>query len=83
MKSKSFTLVLLLCAFSIYGQTTDSIKAENTFTNLEEALKNQSNVLRLDLSNQFFDKLPASIAKFKNLTYLSLKNNYTTNPESR
>lgn len=76
MKFKFLSAILFCCSLSIYGQTDDSIKIENTYSNLEEALKNPDNVYRLDLSNQFFNQFPASVAKFKNLRYLSLKNDH-------
>lgn len=54
--------------------TTDTEKA---YKSLEEALKSPDKVYRLDLSNQQFKTLPDSTwSKFKNLEYLSLKNDH-------
>ena len=61
----------MLCTLS--AQNTDSSKVY-TFKNLEEALENPDKVKSLDLSNQEIDFNSVSLSKFKNLEYLSLKN---------
>jgi len=70
--------LLLVSFFQVSAQTTtDSIVISKEYNNLEEALKNPNEVLRLNLSNQNFNTLPDSIwDKFKNLEYLSLKNDH-------
>lgn len=77
---KYTSIFLLLFTFlfqSVQAQTSpDSSIMKKEFDNLDDALKNPQNVLRLNLSNQKF-QIPDSIwLKFVNLQYLSLKNDH-------
>lgn len=79
--------IIILCAYSqiVLGQSKlDSIsinKADSTlltkeFTSIEDALRNPELVYRLNLSNKNFIIPNEHWAKFKNLQYLSLKNDH-------
>ncbi|MBC7494279.1 MAG: leucine-rich repeat domain-containing protein [Flavobacterium sp.] len=70
-------LVFSLCIASLFSQqTADSLSLKKTFTNLQDALKNPDQVYRLDLSNQKLSNSVVNWQKFKNLEYLSLKNDH-------
>jgi Leucine-rich repeat (LRR) protein len=73
--------ILVLCFFLIIqkvsAQDSDSSLFTKNFTNLNEALNNPDKVFRLDLSNQILNNAQIeSIAKFKNLIFLNLKNDH-------
>jgi Leucine-rich repeat (LRR) protein len=74
----SFLLLLFTAAVQkLSAQSADSAALWKNYTDIQDALKNPDQVYRLDLSNQFlsdaqFDVLP----KFKNLRYLSLKDDH-------
>ena len=69
-------LLVLAPQNNALGQAADSLLNAKEFTTLDDALKTPDQVLRLNLSNQRFDKFPAEIIKFKNLQYLSLRNDH-------
>ena len=75
-------LFYFLVVFNLYGaslfsqQTAESLSLKKTFTNLQDALKNPDQVYRLDLSNQKLSNSVVNWQKFKNLEYLSLKNDH-------
>ena len=76
---KYFLGSILLMSFShIYAQNVEKQSAEGEYTNIEEALKEPEKVYRLNLSNQSFTELPKGLARFKNLEYLSLRNDHLT-----
>lgn len=64
--------------FNVNAQVSiDSSLFNIEYDNLEEALKHPEDVTRLNLSNQDLNMLPDSIwDKFKNLQYLSLRNDH-------
>ncbi len=71
------TFIFCIQVLKINAQNIDSSKIEKNYTNLEDALKNPEKVYRLDLSNQFINKTQyESFSKFKNLVFLSLKNDH-------
>lgn len=70
MKSIHITIVALLACMSLQAQ---KVQKNFTFTNLQEALDNAEEVIRLDLSNQTLDFSKVPFEQFKNLEYLSLK----------
>ena len=87
MKINHAFFIIILCAYSqiVLGQTKlDSISINNVdstvimkeYNSLEEALKNPELVYRLNLSNQNSSLPNANWLKFKNLQYLSLKNDH-------
>jgi hypothetical protein len=55
-------------------QAVDSVNVKRVYTNLKDALSNPDKVYRLDLSNQKLEPAGIKWQKFKNLEYLSLKN---------
>ena len=74
-------LIGVLFVVSLYegkAQITSNSSLEyKNYDNLGEALRNPNNVYRLNLSNQNFNALSDSIwSMFKNLNYLSLKNDH-------
>lgn len=77
-KCSLFILLQISSANIIFSQKTDtSINNYQNFTNIEEALKNPTEVYRLDLSNQQLNNiLFDSLVKFKNLKFLSLRNDH-------
>ncbi len=72
---------LVISAFKVKAQiTVDSSMIKKEYSDLEEALKTPETVYRLNLSNQKFKMPSDSIwSRFKNLEYLSLKNDHLTN----
>jgi Leucine-rich repeat (LRR) protein len=68
--------VLLSYSMFTKGQSIDSLNVEKEFIQLEEAFKVPEKVIRLNLSNQSFEKLPLGLSKFVNLQYLSLRNDH-------
>lgn len=87
MKIKYNYFIIILCTYSqiVLGQSKlDSILINNVdstlimkeYTSLEEALKNPELVYRLNLSNKNLMMPNENWAKFKNLQYLSLKNDH-------
>ncbi|MDI9308656.1 MAG: hypothetical protein QM535_00465 [Limnohabitans sp.] len=66
---KTIPVVIFLISFSGFSQ-------ETTFSKIEDALKNPSLVKRLDLSNQKINFNVTDLSIFKNLEYLSLKNEH-------
>jgi Leucine-rich repeat (LRR) protein len=79
MKKMIFILIIIAnLIFSgqsfIVAQKIDSLAISKEFTEFEEALKFPEKVYRLNLSNQSFKEFPREISKFKNLEYLSLRN---------
>jgi Leucine-rich repeat (LRR) protein len=76
-----FKKVILLVCVSLavnisYANSDDTARSEITFTSIEEALKSPDSVFRLDLSNIQLKKFPDAIFKFKNLEFLSLKDDH-------
>lgn len=59
-----------------YGQSIDGQLFNSEYTSIEEALKNPEKVIRLNLSNQSLSELPKGLSKFKNLEYLSFRNDH-------
>jgi Leucine-rich repeat (LRR) protein len=83
MKSyKSFlfilTFSLLILEEDLIGQAVDPPQIDKEYTVLSEALKEPEKVFRLNLSNQTFDDFTIGLSKFKNLRYLSLRNDHLT-----
>lgn len=87
MKIKYNYFIIILCIYSqiAMGQTklnsiainnVDSTLITKEYTSLEEALKNPELVYRLNLSNKNSMMPNENWAKFKNLQYLSLKNDH-------
>ncbi|MEZ5009225.1 MAG: hypothetical protein R2753_13825 [Chitinophagales bacterium] len=83
MKSSTkinFLIVLFFTVsiFNVNAQTANDSSLFNIeYDNLEEALKNPEEVFRLNLSDQNLTMLPDNIwDKFKNLQYLSLRNDH-------
>jgi Leucine-rich repeat (LRR) protein len=66
-------LAILFMLFPFMGTSQDSTA---TFTSIEEALKNPNSVIRLDLSDQQIDFSLKSLREFKNMEFLSLKNDH-------
>ena len=66
---KVIPIVLILISASNFAQ-------ETTFSKINDALKNPSEVKRLDLSNQKIDFNTTDLSVFSNLEYLSLKNEH-------
>lgn len=71
-------LVTLFQFGVVYSQSTDGQLLKNEYTSIEEALKDPEKVVRLNLSNQSLAELPKGLSKFKNLEYLSLRNDHLT-----
>lgn len=70
----------VLSAFNVNAQvSSDSSVVTREYSSLEEALKEPEKVYRLNLSNRNF-KMPSDSIwlKFKNLEYLSFKNDHLT-----
>lgn len=72
---------LLLLPFMGSCQLLDSLSLDTltAYTNVQEALKDSANVLKLDLSKQHLSEVPKEIRKFTNLQYLDLSKNKITN----
>lgn len=72
---KKNLLVLILCTVVLPIITTaqDTLY---TFTNMEEALQRPQEVLRLDLSGQDINFSLEALRQFKNIEYLSLRNDH-------
>ncbi len=62
----------------VVGQSLDSLQYLKEYTQLNEALKDPEHVYRLNLSNQTFKEFPSGLSQFKNLQYLSLRNDHLT-----
>jgi len=79
---KTSTLLLMFLCLSFFNvsfsQNTDFSQETKTYTSIEEALRNPETVRKLDLSNQKIDFPEGFWSKFKNLEYLSLKNDGLT-----
>jgi Leucine-rich repeat (LRR) protein len=86
-------LVLILVSINCSAQATtqpaiplyDSLELENMegFTDLDSALKNPEQVVKLTLRKQKYTEFPAELWKFPNLQYLDLgKNKITEVPDS-
>lgn len=73
MKNKLLILILLTALQPVIAMAQDTLY---TFTNIEEALKNPEEVLRLDLSGQTIDFSLEALRQFKNIEYLSLRNDH-------
>lgn len=71
MKTVQKVVPIFVLLFTVSG-----FSQETTFTKIEEALKNPTNVKKLDLSNQSIDFNKTDLSLFKNLEYLSLKNEH-------
>ena len=65
----------MLVSIYLNGQYSFNSNQYKTFTSLEEALKNPTNVFHLDLSHQALGDIPKEIIQFKNLESLILINN--------
>jgi len=77
MKSKIVLVFLsiFLVVGSSYGQSEPEPNMNTrTFTSLKNALKNPEIVTRIDLSNQEVQLTDAVLKQFKNIEFLSLKN---------
>ena len=69
--------IIIFCGLLHFGFS------QNTFTNLEDALKNPESVKFLSLSKNRLKTFPVEIMKFSNLEYLDLsKNKLTTLPDT-
>ncbi len=71
-------LVILFQLGESYAQNADGQLLKNEYTSIEDALKDPEKVVRLNLSNQSFTDFPKGLSKFKNLEYLSLRNDHLT-----
>jgi Leucine-rich repeat (LRR) protein len=83
MKTYQISCFILVNCFLIsgktcFGQSVDSPQIDKEYTVLSEALKEPDKVFRLNLSNQTFDDFTIGLSKFKNLKYLSLRNDHLT-----
>ena len=71
-------IALFLICFSISkAQLLDSLSLDTLtgYTNLQEALKNPDDVIKLVLRKQHLKSFPLDILKFKNLQYLDISKN--------
>ncbi len=73
-----FGVVMLFQFVKVYSQSLDGQLIKNEYTSIEEALKEPEKVIRLNLSNQSLAEFPKGLSKFKNLEYLSLRNDHLT-----
>ena len=74
-----FCLALLMSSKTvIIAQSVDNQPIKSEFNDLNEALKNPDKVYRLNLSGQHFKEFPKGLSQFKNLEYLSLRNDHLT-----
>lgn len=71
-------VVILFQFGKSYGQSADGQLLKKEYTSIEEALKDPQKVIRLNLSNQSLSEFPKGLSKFKNLEYLSLRNDHLT-----
>ncbi|SHE60535.1 leucine-rich repeat domain-containing protein [Chryseobacterium takakiae] len=75
---KTYILLFIFLCMSIlskgFSQNKTTAQDTETYTSIQEALRNPEKVKRLDLSNQKIDFPKGFWSKFKNLEYLSLKN---------
>ena len=77
IKTVLLSLLTVVSLQSIYAQNSDSSIYKKNFTSLDEAFANPEIVYRLDLSNQQLNKSQVeSLSKFRNLRFLSLKNDH-------
>lgn len=74
-----YGLVVLFSFSGVSAQNTDKQLLKGEYTSIEEALKEPEKVVRLNLSNQSFTEFPKGLSKFKNLEYLSLRNDHLIN----
>ncbi len=88
MKTKLTLLLLFILLFSnrIFAQTAllDSLTLDTVtaFTSIEEAMKHQNDVIKLELKRSRLKKFPMEILMFPNLQYLDLsKNNISDIPK--
>ena len=79
MKNPILLLLLLACSLTSFAQTDllDSVALANyqEYTDLDEALKDPDNVLKLTLRKKKYKSFPKQIYRFKNLQYLDLSKN--------
>ena len=71
-----FGLVTLFYFGDVDAQNIDRQLSKGEYTSVEEALKEPNKVVRLNLSNQSLSEFPKGLSKFKNLEYLSLRNDH-------
>jgi Leucine-rich repeat (LRR) protein len=74
-------IFLLILPFTGRCQLLDSLSLDTmtACTNVQEALRDTTNVLKLDLSKQRLSEFPKEIRKLTNLQYLDLSRNKITN----
>jgi len=78
-------IFFLNCFVSVQAQLLDSLTLDtlNSFTSIEEALKQPDKVIKLELRKKKLKVFPPEIFQFKNLQYLDIsKNNLTEIPDS-
>jgi Leucine-rich repeat (LRR) protein len=73
-----FGLVVLFCFGNVDAQNADRQLLEGEYVSIDEALKEPEKVIRLNLNNQLLAEFPKGLSKFKNLEYLSLRNDHLT-----
>lgn len=82
MKNLILIYIYVLVAWLYFGdieaQNIDNQLLRSEYTSIEEALKGPEKVIRLNLSNQPLTEFPKGLSKFKNLEYLSLRNDHLT-----
>lgn len=74
--SKFFMCLVIIVNSSIVFAQNDSAKNLNTFLSVEDALKSPENVFKLSLENVSNLSNAIDFSIFKNLEYLSLKNDH-------
>lgn len=70
--------ILVLWSVITFGQSVmdeSELALQETFTDLEDALKDPVEVIILDLSSQGLDEIPKSVSRFRNLQILILTDN--------
>ncbi len=73
-----FAFALFAFASGPFARADDDIKIAPWFTSLDEALRQPDSVVKLDLSGQDLDALPAAVLELRELRLLLLNNNRLT-----
>ncbi len=73
-------IILLLSPFAGFSQLLDSLSLDTMegYQNVQEALRDPQNALKLDLSKNKLSEVPKDIEKLTNLQYLDLSKNKIT-----
>lgn len=75
--NSAFTLLFLVSFSQIsFAQNTDSLVVKTEFNDFDEAIKFPEKVIRLNLDGRTYKNFPKGLSKFKNLEFLSLRNDH-------